>query len=179
MASDRWDLARAEHAQVLAHFLDAARAVPETRWQQAPSAGRWSAAVLTLHVTLSYEYGEAAARGQARMRRRVPWVAAWFARTVLLPRLLAAQRFPRGAESPSEVVPEEAVARRLTREALLERLVASASASAAALEDAELTNPRRRVTHAYFGALSPWLAQRLLSAHTRHHTAGLRERALS
>lgn len=110
------------------------------------------------------------------MRLRTPWVVAWFARSILLPRLLAAQRFPRGARAPSEVVPDPLEASNLTQEAAITRLQRVASEAVITLRDAALHQPNVRITHAYFGPLKPYDALRLLSAHTRHHAAGMARR---
>jgi hypothetical protein len=110
------------------------------------------------------------------MRLRVPRPAAWFARTVLLPRMLAAERFPRGAEAPAEVRPDLARARAFDQPEMRAHLCAVAEAAARALRDADEQRPAVRVTHAYFGPLRSLAALRLLSAHTRHHAAGVERR---
>lgn len=174
--SPAWRAALAEHDAELAAFLAAAGAVPDAAWTREPAPGRWSAAALALHVCDAYAFGVEAAAGRAAMRLRVPRLAAWISRTVLLPRLLASGRFPQGAKAPREVWPDVAAAHATGREALLARLAATAAAAAAALERAARERPATRITHAYFGPLPPLTGLRLLSAHTRHHVGGMRER---
>jgi uncharacterized damage-inducible protein DinB len=171
-----WSDALAEHAEVLSAFLDAMEAVPESHWHVAPQATTWSAAALALHVTDSYAFGREAAFGRASMRRRTPAPVAWFARTVLLPRLLASKSFPRGARAPDEVVPDRQVAASLDQAAMRTRLQRAAAEAVDALREAARSRPAVRITHAYFGPMRPLLALRLLSAHTRHHTVGMRQR---
>ncbi len=166
-----------EHHRVVAGLLDAVGTVGDPIWHLGPTPTRWSAAALTLHVADAYRYGADAARGRATMRVRVPRVWAWFARTVLLPRLLAAERFPAGARSPDEVLPDLARAATLTKPDGLSMLQQCADDALSALIEAHDTRPKTRIVHASFGSLSPLLALRLLSAHTRHHTAGMRERS--
>lgn len=173
---DRWTFALQEHELVVAEFAAGIAQVSHEAWHRTTSPTDWSASALALHVCQSYTFGVAAAAGGPGMRLRTPWVVAWFARTFLLPRLLAAQRFPRGARAPSEVVPDPLEARELTQEAAIARLQRVASEAVTALQDAALHRPGIRITHAYFGPLKPYLALRLLSAHTRHHTAGLARR---
>lgn len=160
----------------MAGFVTQLEQVPARSWQESAVPGEWSAAALALHVCQSYEFGVAAATGGAGMRMRVPRVAAWFARTLLLPRMLAAERFPRGARAPAEVVPDPAETRRLTPDAAITRLRRIAGEALHALQDADRHRPSVRITHAYFGPLRPLEALRLLSAHTRHHTAGIARR---
>lgn len=161
---------------VVAHFGARAAAFAPDRWHRRPAPGRWSAAELTLHVCESYAYGVAAASGSPGMRLRVPRVIAWVSRTVLLPRMLDAGRFPRGARAPEEVVPDAGAALALTPRAAALRLTRVAQEALDALRAAAERTPSRRITHAYFGPLTPLLALRLLSAHTRHHAEGLAAR---
>ena len=168
----RWRFALTEHEQVLGEYLLLARTFPEERWQREPSPGRWSAAALTLHVADAYRFGYDAASGGAGMRLRVPRLVAFLSRTMIFPVMLWRKTFPREAPAPREVRPDLALAHTLTRDDLIDRLVHDASRAMIALQQPHAT----RVTHAYFGSLSPYQALRLLSAHTRHHAMGLRER---
>lgn len=106
------------------------------------------------------------------MRLRAPTFVVFLSRTVILPVMLWRKRFPREAPAPSEVRPDLSRAHALTQVDLLEMLAAAADRAVTALRQPHAS----RVTHAYFGALSPYRALRLLTAHTRHHTGGLRER---
>jgi hypothetical protein len=170
-----WENALAEHTAVVRQFTRALEAVPGDRWHTVPDAGMWSAAMLALHVADSYAFGVEAAQGRAAMVRRTPRPVAWFARTVLLPRLLARETFPRGAQAPAEVVPDGARAQAFDQSQMHTHLTAVATRAAEALREAR---PDVRITHAYFGPLRPLAALRLLSAHTRHHADGMRRRAL-
>jgi hypothetical protein len=71
------------------------------------------------------------------------------------------------------VRPDAEEAERATAAQAVARLRQSADAAAAALHLAARDRPAPRITHAYFGALRPLAALRLLSAHTRHHARGL------
>lgn len=168
----RWRFALDEHEQVLGEYVRLARAFPDGAWRREPAPGRWSAAALTLHVADAYRFGFDAASGGPGMRLRAPTFVVFLSRTVILPVMLWRKRFPREAPAPSEVRPDLSRAHALTQVDLLEMLAAAADRAVTALRQPHAS----RVTHAYFGALSPYQALRLLTAHTRHHTGGLRER---
>lgn len=174
----RWQAALAEHEREVRAFAAALARVPEPRWHHPPAPGRWTAAELALHVCQAYELGrDALVAGTPGMRLVArPWQA-WLGRTLLLPALLAARVFPRDAPAPAEVRPDATEARTLSPAAAAARLERAAREAAEALEAAAARRPVPRFTHAYFGPLPPRQVLRLLSAHTRHHTAGLRTRA--
>jgi hypothetical protein len=169
----RWAQAAAEHARAVGGFVDALSRVPETMWHTPPAEGKWSAAALALHVCQSYEFGCDAVNTGAAMRLKVPAPVAWLSRVVILPILLARDRFPRGAEAPAEVVPDLHEAAQLGRDALAARLHGAAAEALERLQRAARERPALRVTHAYFGAMPPLQTLRLLNAHTRHHARGL------
>jgi hypothetical protein len=168
-----WSGALAEHDRVLAQFVQAVAQVSAAKWAESEAPGRWSVAQVVLHVIASYQFGLDAARGGAGMRMRTARPVAWFARTVLLPRVLANERFPLGARAPAEVWPDAEAARSLTVADAIARLERVAGECVEALRYAGESTPRVRVTHAYFGPLRPYEALRLLSAHTRHHGGGV------
>lgn len=101
-----------------------------------------------------------------------PWQA-WLGRTVLLPILLATKRFPRGARAPREVVPDLALSERTTPDEAVRAIRQAARECIASVNAPGGTRAVPHVTHAYFGALPPRTALRLLSAHTRHHAQAL------
>ncbi len=166
----RWTAALEEHETVVRAFLAECQAVAPADWQRAPDPGKWSPAAVVLHVCRAYELGRDAVAGGPGMRLLVPPAAAWFARKLLLPFLLATKRFPQGASAPAEVVPDLAEARLLLQGAAAARLRRVSQEAAMALRHAADEHPAARVTHAFFGALDPHAALRVLSAHTRHHT---------
>ncbi len=174
--SDAWNEAGVEHQREVTAFVEAIERFDVTRWHGTSAPGRWSAAALALHVTLSYEFGIAAARGGPGMRMRSHPAIAFVSRTLVLPLLLAARRFPRGARAPAEVQPDEREALRLSTDEAIARLRRSAQDAIVALREAADHHPTRRIAHAYFGPLTPLAALRMLSAHTRHHLAGLAAR---
>ena len=95
-------------------------------------------------------------------------------RAIVLPVILFVDRFPRDVTAPREVRPDLAEARTTSRADAETRLERAAAAAARTLRDAPADATLR---HAYFGALTPYQAIRMLSAHTRHHARLLRSAA--
>lgn len=170
---ERWGSALAEHEEVVDDFCRVAAAFDPVTWRRPPSAGKWSPAAVVLHVCQAYEFGHAAVDTGAAMKPLVSPAVAWLSRSLLLPWFLTTKRFPRGARAPAEVVPDLAVAEQSTPAPIIDRLRRSSSDAADHLRRAAATSPELRITHAYFGPLTPLLALRLLSNHTRHHARGL------
>lgn len=169
-----WRDATTDHEAAVDAFAVAIAHVDEAQWHGWRANGRWSPAALALHVCLSYEMGTRAARGGGGMVVRASPAASWFARTIVLPLMLTARRFPSGARAPREVRPDEVESLQLDQPAMIARLRRAGAEAAEALQHASVTTPELRVTHAYFGALTPFTTLRLLSSHTRHHCDGMR-----
>ena len=172
----RWNAAVAEHETVVREFIDACGRCEPGDWNASPAPGKWSTAAVALHVCHAYELGQNAMTGGPGMRLRVSNTYAWFLRNLLLPVILATQRFPRGARAPREVAPDLEEARMLSPDAAAARLKRVADEAAAAFRQARRDRSAPLMTHAYFGPLTPYVALRMLSAHTRHHARSLRER---
>lgn len=173
LTSSRWRSAERSHAEAVAALLVAASLVPDHKWTEPLGPGRWSPAQLLLHIEQSYRIGESALRGGAGMALRTSAPLAWLGRTLLLPLLTWTKRFPRNAPAPRELRPDAAVAHAIPREALTVRVQAAATETLATLREALAAGGRARVTHAYFGALTPYQTLQLLAAHTRHHAKHL------
>jgi hypothetical protein len=119
-------------------------------------------------VVVTYETVLSELAGGAGIRLRVPrWRAAIY-RWFVLPRILESGRFPAGIRAPREIRPSSDEASRHAPQELLERLHRRVAELEAVLEPRS-GGATLRVTHAYFGALPPALALRLLATHTAHH----------
>ena len=158
---------------MLREFSAALAAVAPAMWHQPVAPGKWSPSAVALHVTRAYELGRDAAAGAPGMRLRVSPRKAWLLRQLLLPVLLATRTFPSGVKAPREVAPDLDEARDQSKESAIARLERTAAEAETALITQAGAPAAPRPTHAYFGALPPLQALRLLSAHTRHHTRGL------
>ncbi len=169
----QWRAALAGHQNAVGEFLAACERLGPDDWQRALAPGKWTAAAVVLHVCRAYELGRDAAAGGPSMRLRVSPSAAWISRMLILPVVLTTHRFPRGARSPREVVPDLGEACVLLRDAAAKRLHDAAAQAAEQLRQAAARRPVPLVTHAYFGPLAPLATLRLLSAHTVHHARDL------
>jgi hypothetical protein len=169
-----WSGAEQEHDIEVGAFIAAIRETPADRWHHRTDPARWTAAELALHVIAAYELGEGVGRGEPGMALRLPRWRAWLLRTFALPRIFASRRFPQNAPAPREVRPDPEAAAALTPDDAMARLEATAEAARRVLRSA---GPAAGMVHAYFGRLSPLQTLRLLSAHTRHHTLGMRARS--
>jgi hypothetical protein len=174
MSDERsWAAALEEHESALREFLTVCERIPADRWYEPPAPEKWSPADVVIHVCQAYELGRDSAAGGPGMRLRVSEKRAWVLRTLVFPVVLYTKRLPRGVRAPKEMMPDPATARRLVPSAATTRLKRVAQQAVTALRRAEDAHPIPRMTHAYFGALAPLAALRLLSAHTVHHARGL------
>lgn len=170
MSDDRrWAAALAEHERVVRQFRELCAGIALSDWHRSPAPRKWSPAAEVLHVCRAYEVGRDAAAGGPSMRLLVTPRVAWFSRMIVLPLIFATDLFPRGARAPAEVVPDDAEAQLLLPDAAVARLDQVAQQAAAALHKADGRRPVPRITHAYFGDITPRTSLRLLSAHTKHH----------
>ena len=180
MASEgAWTAAQQEHDVALREFLDVVRAASPDRWLLPYADGKWSPAEEALHVALAYELGIAAAGGGESMQLRVSRPVAALSRWFILPVVLRTRRFPGGAVAPREVRPSREEALALSADAVSARISTRAAATVQRLREADRSNPKLRVMHAYFGPLRPLITLRLLNAHTLHHARRLAARSLS
>jgi hypothetical protein len=177
--SGRWDTTLDEHDVAVRELVAVCERIPPDRWLESPAPGKWSPGEVVLHLCRAYALGRDAGDGGPGMRLRVSPSRAWALRTLLLPVILATQRFPRGVRAPAEVVPDAATSERWTRDVALARLQRVAEEAAATLRRIADLRPEPRVIHAYFGPLAPRAALRVLSAHTRHHARGLASLAIA
>ncbi|MGE3344770.1 MAG: DinB family protein [Vicinamibacterales bacterium] len=165
------------HTAAIGEFADAIDAVPADRWFEAPAAGRWSAAALSLHVIDAYSYCLGALDDGPQMRTRLPVWRMWMLRELVMPVLFVLRRFPREAPAPPEVIPDLSAAESLSQAEARARLLETSARALAALAAVARERPDVRITHAYFGAMSPRQTVMLLTGHTRHHAEGLRTRS--
>jgi hypothetical protein len=172
----RWNAAVARHDAAVREFLAACESCAPDDWYRAAD-GKWSTAAVALHICNTYELGRDAMTRGVGMRLVVSERYAWALRTFVLPWIIATTRFPR-ARAPREVVPGENETKQLTPEAARTRLMRAAREAANAFRGSAASPATPRMTHAYFGSLSPYTALRLLTAHTRHHARALTRKSV-
>jgi hypothetical protein len=102
------------------------------------------------------------------MRLRGTWFRRRLARLIGLTSILWWKRIPVAVRAPREVRPESVVA---GRDDLLPALRVRTEQFDAAFAREWRDNPRRRISHPLFGALSLDHGIRFVSVHTQHHTA--------
>ncbi|HET6779058.1 MAG TPA: DinB family protein [Gemmatimonadales bacterium] len=164
-----WARLLEEHARALQEYCAAASALERAIWMAPVAPGKWSPAEITAHVAEAYRVLSAELGGADGMRLRGSRLQRLVLRYTVLPRLLTGKPFPPGARAPREICPTEiiedpalAVATLLN---LAEQFTRDVTERAA--------TPGVRLTHAYFGRLSPRQGLELSTAHTRHHARQL------
>jgi len=160
-----WEVEATAHADAVAQFAAAARAIPASQWQAPLATGKWSPAEITAHVTEVYVVLRREIAGGAGMRMRGSAFRRWLLRHLVLPRLLAGRSFPPGVRAPAETRPVTAAADQASAIASLEQV---ASQFVVELTDRQAVGPVW-LTHAYFGRGPALYALRLVTVHLRHH----------
>ena len=161
-----------DHKLAVREYLDRASAVSPSRWLVERAEGKWTPAQETRHVILSYEALRRELNGEGKIRVRGTPLKRWIWRLVGLPQILWRKRIPIAVNAPREIRPEWEVAAASELLPALERLTLEFDNSFAQVWR---TDPRRTLTHYFFGALTLDQAIRMLSVHTRHHAAFLPE----
>lgn len=157
------------HRNAVETFLARAEAVEEARWAEPRAPGKWSAAELTEHLSLTYDGVLRELAGGDAVRVRVKGFRKLVIRWLVMPRFLNHGFVPEGVRAPREVVPaaanpnkEAGLARFRDRAAEFERVIAPM-----------LGDRARRITHPFFGRLTLPQGLRFVEVHLRHHTGQL------
>ena len=161
---DALSAAVAEHRAAIASFVERAAGLPPELWSRPAAPGKWSPEEITEHLRLSFARLELELGGGPAMRRVVPAWKRFLLRRRVLPKILRARKFPRGAPAPREIRP---TAPGTSPDEALKNLAAAADRFAHA-SGAE-PGARRRLTHPYFGPLTLVQMHRLLALHAIHH----------
>jgi hypothetical protein len=164
-----------DHAAEAEGHRDSVEAAARALESQDPSAwnapiapGKWSPAEIAQHLALSYAPAIAELEGGRGYAIRLAAWQRFFARTFVVPRILAG-KFPERAPAPRESRPTGGAATPAEGARLLRE---SAEKFAHRLAEARAAGPVR-VTHPYFGRLDAPVILRILSVHARHHLAQL------
>jgi hypothetical protein len=163
-----WTHLLGDHARAVEEYRAAAGSLDPAAWRTPIAPGKWTPAEITAHVAQAYRVLNGELQGAAGMRMLGSGLQRLLLRHTILPRLLSGKPFPPGVRAPRETRPSEV----MEDPALaLENLAALAERFGREL--AERAAGHVRLTHAYFGALSPQQGLKLSTMHTRHHAQQL------
>jgi hypothetical protein len=167
--SSDWTSLISEHDVAVDQFVAAARCFSLDAWTRPLAPGKWSPAEITSHVFEAYRVLRSELDGSAGMRMLGSSLRRWILRRTMMPRLLAGRPFPPGVRAPREIRPREIQDDTALALAMLK---SQAQAFTRELTSRAGAGPVR-LTHAYFGALTPRQGLQLLTVHTRHHARQL------
>ena len=159
-----------DHGTATAEFFHRAAQVTSARWDTPRADGKWTPAQEVKHVTMAYEAFLRELAGGEPMRlvgtpfKRMIW------RAIGLTSVLWRKKLPRGARAPREIRPPEGSHDQV---ALLAQFRDVTVKFEAAFGETWRSRPATVVHHPYFGALDLADAIRMITVHTRHHTAVL------
>ncbi|MBW3570531.1 MAG: DinB family protein [Gemmatimonadetes bacterium] len=165
-AERRWRAAVDEHQAALAAYLEAAERLPDEAWTRPWAPGKWTPAVITEHLAMTYRALVQEVRGGPGMKLKLTPLRRGLLKLLLLPHMLFHRTFPRGALAPREVRPESDG---LPREQALAELRVLGEEFEREVERAR-AGGRRHVTHPYFGSIDLARGMRFAAVHIEHHT---------
>ena len=173
-ADSRWQTVVEEHQVALAAYLDRAARLSDAAWNAPWKPGKWSPAVITEHLSMTYRVFIGEVKGGPAMKLKLTPFRRRVLKLLMLPHMLYHRTFPRGARAPRELRPDAA--------ALPGKAQALADLRAMGERFADEAERARsggwdHVTHPYFGAIDLTRGMRLCAVHLEHHTrqiAGLR-----
>jgi hypothetical protein len=161
--------AAADHREAIEAFARTVESLDRDAWNVSREPGKWSPAEIAQHLILSYGPPLAELAGGAGFSVRLPWWKRTVLRWKMLPKILYAEKFPKGAPAPREARPKagaaspEEAARLLRENAGQFELRLSEGHAARSV----------RLTHSYFGKLTAPQILKLMAVHAHHHRAQL------
>jgi hypothetical protein len=164
-----WTPLVADHSTAIDEYVTVAERLPNRAWMLPLAPGKWTPAEVTSHVSEAYRVLCTELAGDAGMRLLGSGLQRLILRHTVLPRLLAGRPFRAGIRAPRETRPRDILEDPQAALAILRRLAADFTQELTRRAAAGST----RLTHAYFGPLSPRQGLQLLTIHTRHHARQL------
>ncbi|MFZ2492531.1 MAG: DinB family protein [Thermoanaerobaculia bacterium] len=149
-----------------AAFLATVGSVPDVRWDQPWTEGKWSPAEIAAHLVAIYAVVNDELRGGPGMRIVLPWWGQILAKLFVAWRILYFGAFPKAAKAPRETRPSAG----LPKEEALARFRSAAAEFDTA---ARLAAPDAFVTHAYFGRGPVARGVVIVARHIEHHRSQL------
>ena len=166
MAADAdWTSRCADHQREIGLFLADAERLDEAAWGRKPAPGKWSPGQIAEHLVLSYAAMRRELAGGTGLRLRTKLWRRLLIRWRFLPMILKAGRLPPGAPAVREIRPAE--------EPRAQSVVTGELRDLATRFEQELGQAREtgggRLTHPFFGRLTPLEAIRFVAVHAAHH----------
>ena len=166
MATDAdWNSRREDHEREISRFLRCAERLDDAAWTTKPAPGKWSPGQIAEHLVLSYSAMRRELAGGTGLRLRGRFWRRLLIRWRFLPMILNERRLPPGAPAVREIRPSE--------EPRPKPVVTGDLREQATLFAEELARARAsgggRLTHPFFGRLSPTEALRFVAVHAAHH----------
>lgn len=159
-----------DHRASLREFVDKASRLSADQWLRPRAEEKWTPAQEARHLVLTYEGLMRDLRDEGRVRLKGTPLKRFIWRLFGLTSIMVRKRIPAAVRAPREFRPgdESTPAARL-----LEELLASGRSFEALFLEKIAAEPRRRVTHPFFGGLTLDQTITLLAVHNRHHAAFL------
>ncbi len=164
-----WDAIREEHQRSIENFIARAEAIPDSAWEEACAAAKWSPAQIAEHLRLTYAVIGDELAGGTGIRIRTSWWQRQLLRFKALPMILSQGTIPRAVLAPREIRPGSGP---FPSPQVLAALRAGAR-SAEAVLTTQQGGRNGGITHHVFGRLRPAEALRFATVHNNHHTAQL------
>ncbi|HEV8449514.1 MAG TPA: DinB family protein [Gemmatimonadaceae bacterium] len=159
-----------DHGAAVRAFAAHASAIAPDQWNVERAPGKWTPAQEAKHLALAYAAFVRDLRGGPTLRLKGRWWQRRLWRWRVLPQILDGGRIPHGGRAPREARPPDRPGHQTE---LLAELATEVTQFEATVMDLQQSQPRRRVTHPYFGALTLPQLVRFCTVHTRHHAAFL------
>jgi uncharacterized damage-inducible protein DinB len=160
----------ADHRAAVDDFFHRAAQVTSARWTTPRAEGKWTPAEEVKHVVMAYEVFLRDLEGGAAMKLVGTPLWRVMARAIGLTSILWLRRMPPRARAPREVRPPPGAHE---QQELLNEFRDLTDRFERAFRQAWERDPKKLVTHAYFGGLGLTDALRMITVHTRHHAAVL------
>ncbi len=161
--------ASSAHRAAIEEFAQAVVEVDRGTWAAPREPGKWSPAEIAQHLILSYGPPLAELDGGEGFSIRLPWWKRAVLRWKVLPKILYADTFPKGAPAPREARPNRGAS---SPEEAARLLRGSAELFLARVCEAHASRSVR-LTHSYFGKLTAPQILKLMAVHARHHRGQL------
>jgi DinB superfamily len=160
-----WQSRCEDHEREISRFLRDADRLDDVAWTRKPAPGKWSPGQIAEHLVLSYAAMRRELAGGTGLRLRSRFWRRLLIRWRFLPVVLKERRLPAGAPAVREIRPAE--------EPRPRAVVTGDLRDQATLFEQELGRARAagggRLTHPFFGRLSPAEALRFVAVHAAHH----------